>query len=110
MIKKYRFEKKANKIINVTNQTFYVYEDFTGKIRMINPSNEEEAAVEKDERDDPKTYYAVTEETARAIRMTGGELDRIAIVSKKKDTGRHGVKITRLVWAKNPEIKVCLCG
>ena len=110
MIEDYRHEKRADKIINATGRTFNVYENTTGALVGIRPSDKSEVKEELTEDSPEKTYYAVTEEAAEVIRVVGGELDKIAVVAEKKEIGRGGVKISPLSWAKDRRTKIVFCG
>lgn len=103
----YKDIRFSNYFVNLTNYTVRLYERSTGEIWIFPPSNNTLPENPSLSPDTPIIHYIVDQKQAEALRMSGRSLDDIAIVNKIFH-GRHGVKVSYLVWGQNPNIKIHL--
>lgn len=101
--------KWANRFVNMTGEVFSLYSDGSGDIYTFY-CDDRGLSLNRSplgNREFSTVFYVVDEVMVDYIRRSGGVLDSIAMI-RQKTTGRGGVEIAHLVWAKNPEIKVRL--
>ena len=95
----------------MTSDDIFLYEESTGKIKKIEPSN-----VELPTRPDPeykkkksRVYYICEPRLVDKIKRDGRMLSDIAVVCNKA-LGYNDILITRLVWGGDPHIEVRFCA
>ena len=102
-------EKKivAEQIINLTDETIRLYDEFTGDIREF-PPRSQGAMLQKPIYNDsshPRLCYVVEPETVLEIRDMGRSLDDIAVISET-GIGRDGVGVVYLMLAERNNVAV----
>lgn len=101
--------RQTASLVNMTNDTIFVYEEVTGAIKEIEiaPSDKELPEEPEFRKKDDRIHYVCEPRIAEEIRRGGRPLSDVAIV-RNKSLGRDGKLITRLVWGNNPHIEVRL--
>ena len=96
----------AGRIVNLTDETFRLYDNATGDILEFSP---EERQLPKTPTysmgEAPKVYYVVSREDFASINKSGRKIEDIAIV-QVTCTGRGGVLVSFLVLAKDESVSV----
>ena len=101
----YKRIKVADELINLTNETINVYDQYSGEIVEIAPVSQELPELPKN---DSRIYYILERKVASRLRKTRRPLDDIAI-AEHKGPGRDGFMITSLTWGKDKCKSVGLC-
>ncbi len=97
----------ADKIVNLTGKTIYVYEYYNGDIIILGPSRVSE--IGKAKTAESRVYYLFLPNDLEKARELGLDPKTVATV-RDRDIGRSGVEITYLCWVPERETKVVLIG
>ena len=108
-MQKYDDIRLSDLFINKTSEDVFVYDIRDGNIRRFSPSFLPLSKTPLLPSGEPIVHYIVTPELAKEIKVSGRELDDIAILHGSS-AGRDGVMISSLLWGKFPEIPVKLYG
>lgn len=100
----YSLIRLSGELVNMTNEDIFLYEEGSGIIKKIAPSDEELPA-NPDFVERPCVHYICEPRRLEKIKATGRALSDIAVVCSKC-RGRNNTLITRLVWGNDPHIEV----
>ena len=97
----------SDELVNLTNSDIYIYEECTGIIKKIKPSNTTLPNTPEKNTDKNRTHYICEPRRLEEIRQSDRRLSDIAVVCSKH-MGRDNTLITKLVWGNDPHIEVRL--
>lgn len=99
--------KHATRIINMTGEVQYVYDNSSGAIRKLCLGQKDISKEPPPKWELPTVFYAMTAYGAEKIRQTGRPCNDIAVFRYKK-CGRHNVEISYFTWAEDPYTEIRL--
>ena len=103
LMQDYRRIRLTDWLINLTDETYHIYDDASGRIITLEPKQGYRLPPDEGK---VTVHYIVTEDMLDAIKCSNC-LGRFAVITDQS-SGRDGIMIAHLVWAKDPKIVVRL--
>ena len=96
----------TDKLVNLTGHPVNIYDEFSGKIKSFDVSDEALPVQPQTRWGGAERHYICSKQMVAELKDLGRDLDDI-VVEMSESPGRHHKKISRLVWGEDMETQVC---